>query len=73
MTRIFFFILGFIFLTTGITFIILYLNILSYEYNFLKFVKYIFSRVECNLTFLGLIIINLSIFLKGNNKYGIHL
>lgn len=73
MTRIFFFFLGFIFLTLGITFIILYLNILSYEYNFSNFVNYIFARVECYLSIIGLLIINLALFLKGDSKHGIHL
>lgn len=73
MTRIFFFLIGFLFITIGITFTILYLNILSYEYTFVKFVKFITTRVECYLIIIGLIIVNLSLFLKGAKKYGIHL
>jgi len=60
-------------MTIGITLTILYLNILSYEYNFLEFVKFIIKRVECYLTIIGLIIINLTLFLKGAKKHGIYL
>ena len=73
MTRIFLLLVGFIMLTIGITFIILYLNILSYENNSINFVKYICSRVECYSAIIGLIIINLTLFLKGDYKHGIYL
>lgn len=73
MTRIFFFLLGFILMIIGITMVILYLNILSYEYNFFEYVKFITKRWECYLFFIGLIIINLSLFFKGGKKYGIYL
>lgn len=73
MTRIFLLLVGFIMLTIGITFIILYLNILSYENNSINFVNYICSRVECYSSIIGLIIINLTLFLKGDYKHGIYL
>lgn len=73
MTRIFFFLIGFLLLISGITITILYLNILSYEYNFLEYVKFIIKRAECYLSIIGLIIINLTLFYKGGKKYGIYL
>lgn len=71
MTRIFFFILGFLLMTLGFTFIILYFNLL-YAYNFNEYVNFIITRIECYLSLVGLIILNLSLF-KGEKKYGIYL
>ncbi|MBQ9854330.1 MAG: hypothetical protein IJO57_04795 [Bacilli bacterium] len=71
MTRIFFFILGFLLMTLGFTFIILYFNLLN-TYNFNEYVNFITTRIECYLSLVGLIILNLSLF-KGEKKYGIYL
>lgn len=71
MTRIFFFILGFTLMTIGFTFIILYFNLLN-TYNFNEYVNFITTRIECYLSLVGLIILNLSLF-KGEKKYGIYL
>lgn len=68
MTRIFFFILGFIFLTLGLTFLILYLNIVTDEYNFTEYVKYIINKKTVYLVPLGILIINLSLFKKGEKN-----
>jgi len=73
MTRIFFFLFGFLLMVIGITTIILYLNILTYEYNFSEYVKFIIKRGECYLFIIGLIVINLTLFFKGGKKYGIYL
>ena len=70
MTRIFFFLLGFGLMTVGFVYIILYLNLLTIGYNFLDYVNFIIRRIECYFSLFGLIIINLSIYIKGDN-YGI--
>ena len=70
MTRIFFFLLGFGMMTIGFVYIILYLNLLTIGYNFLDYVNFISKRIECYFSLIGLIIINLSIYIKGDN-YGI--
>ena len=70
MVRIFFFLLGFGLMTMGFIYIILYLNILSMGYNFSDYVNYIFRHIECYFALIGLIIINLVIYIKGDN-YGI--
>ena len=73
MTRIFFFLLGFGLTTLGFIYLILYLNILTVGYNFSYYVKFITGRFECYLVFVGLIIMNLSLYIKGAKKYGLHI
>ena len=73
MTRIFFFLFGFGIMTVGFIYTILYLNILNIGYNFSNYVNFIIRRFECYLIVIGFIIMNLSMYIKGAKKYGIHL
>ena len=73
MLRIFFFLFGFGLMVIGFTYIILYLNLFTIGYNFLEYVNFIFSRVECYFVFVGLIILVLSMFIKGENNYELYL
>lgn len=73
MLRIFFFLFGFGLMVVGFTYVILYLNLLTVGYNFLEYVNFIFSRVECYFTFFGLIILILSMFIKGEREYELYL
>lgn len=73
MSRIFFFLFGFGLMTLGFVYIILYLNILSVGYNFSYYVNFISRRVECYFSIIGFIIVNLSIYIKGDKKYGLYL
>lgn len=73
MTRIFFFLFGFGLMTLGFVFLILYLNLLHMGYSFSNYVNFIIRRVECYYTLIGFIIINLSIYLKGDKNYGLHI
>lgn len=73
MSRIFFFLLGFGLMTIGFVYIILYLNILSIGYNFSYYVNFISRRVECYFVVIGFIILNLSIYIKGDKNYGLYL
>lgn len=59
--RFIFFIIGFIFSVIGLFFIILYLNLLKLGYSFLEFVKFIISNIYCDLFFIGIIFIILSL------------
>lgn len=68
MLRIFFFLFGFGLMVIGFTYIILYLNFLTIGYNFFEYVNFIFSRVECYFVLIGLIILILSLFIKGDAK-----
>lgn len=73
MTRIFFFLFGFGIMTIGFIYIIIYLNLLNIGYTFSNYVNFIIRRFECYFTILGLIIMNMSMYIKGDNKYGIYL
>jgi len=66
--RVFVFVLGFIFSIIGLIYDICYLNLLTLGYNFSFYVKFIFSRVECLLFFIGVFIMLFSLFLKGDNN-----
>ena len=73
MTRIFFFLFGFGIMTIGFIYTILYLNILNFVYNFSNYVNFIIIRFDCYLIVIGFILMNLSMYIKGAKKYGIHL
>ena len=68
MIRVFFFLLGFCLMVIGCSFIILYLNLTTMEYNFLEYVNFIIRRVECYFSIIGFIIMILSITLKGDYR-----
>ena len=55
--RIIIFLLGILFIVTGFTSIILYLNLLSFGYSFLEFVYFIIRSIFCDLFFIGIFII----------------
>jgi len=71
--RIFFFLFGFGLMVVGFTYVILYLNLISLGYNFFEYVNFIFSRIECYFVIIGLIILILSIFIKGEKEYELYL
>lgn len=71
--RIFFFLTGFVFLVIGLSTIILYLNLLTIGYNFQEYVNFISRRIECYLPPIGLIIMYLTINIKGAKKYELYL
>ena len=73
MLRIFFFLFGFGLMVLGFTYIILYLNLLSTTYNFLEYVQFISRRFECYLIFVGLFILILSLLIKGEKRYELHI
>ena len=68
MVRVFFFLLGFGFTVIGFSFIILYLNLTTMGYNFINYVNFISRRIECYYSIIGLIIMMLSIWIKGDRK-----
>lgn len=71
MVRVFFFLLGFGLMVIGFSFIILYLNLTTMGYNFINYVNFISRRVECYYSIIGIIIMVLSIWIKGdkNNEF----
>ena len=73
MTRIFFFLFGFGLMTLGFVYLILYLNLINTGSNFSDYVNFIIRRVECYYVIIGFIILNLSLYLKGDKKHGLYL
>lgn len=73
MTRIFFFLFGFGLMTLGFVYLILYLNLINTGYNFSDYVNFIIRRVECYYVIIGFVILNLSLYLKGDKKHGLYL
>ena len=75
MVRVFFFLLGLGFglMVIGCSFIILYLNLTTIGYNFLNYVNFISRRIECYFSIIGLIIMILSVSIKGDKKYEFYL
>lgn len=69
MRRIFFFLIGFGLTVIGFSYIILYLNLISIGYNLDEYVNFIIRRVECYFSIVGIIIMTLSIMIKGDKDY----
>ncbi len=68
-TRIFFFLVGFGLMTIGCTYIITYLNLLSFGYTFSEYLSYISTRLECYYTLIGFLIITTVIYKgEGNDQ-----
>ena len=61
------FIIGFIFMVFGLFFIILYLNLLVIGYSFFDFVYFIIRSIYCDLFFVGIILIIISLERKKKN------
>lgn len=72
MLKIFLFLLAFGFTVMGFTYIIMYLNLLNMGYELKEYLSFISRRGECIMGFVGFIIINIIIFVKGDN-YDLHL
>ncbi len=64
--RIILFFLGAIFMLIGNFSIVVYINLFSFGYTITEYLEYIFTRYECYFTFLGIVLIILSVYLKGD-------
>lgn len=73
MIRTFLFLLGFGFTVIGFMYIVAYLNLLTMGYTFMEYLMFIFKRLECLLGLVGLIIVTVTIFCKGDNDNAIHI
>lgn len=68
MTKIFIFLIGFGLTIIGLVYVILYLNLFSFGYNFLDYVNFIIRRIECLYTFIGIILMLISFNIGGKNE-----
>lgn len=64
--RILLFTLGIFISSYSLMFIIIYINLFKMGYNFIDYIKYIFTHTECLLIYIGLLMIIIS--LKKVNK-----
>ncbi len=68
MLRIVLFLVGFGLSVIGFVYIIAYLNYLSIGYSFTDYLKLIITKLECILALIGLSLINIAIFMKGDKN-----
>ena len=61
MNKIFLLLIGIILTSIGLSFIILYLNLLIINYTFLEYLLYIFTHISSLLFFIGLLLILISL------------
>ena len=66
--RIIIFLVGFGFSIIGFIYIIAYLNYLAIGYSFTEYLNFIITRIECLLALIGLILITVAIFMKGEKN-----
>ena len=71
MFRIFIFLIGFGLTTIGLVYLILYLNLFAFGYNFFDYVNFIIRRIECLNTIIGITLILISFNIGG--KYELHI
>lgn len=64
--RIILFFLGAIFMLIGNFYIAIYINLFSLGYTIIEYLEYIFTRYECYFTVVGIILIIVSVYLKGD-------
>lgn len=57
MKTLIFYILGILFITIGLFFIIININLFFIGYRFSQFVYFIIRRPECNIFFIGILIL----------------
>ena len=68
MLRLLFFLFGFGLATIGFVYIITYLNYLSIGYTFFQYINLVFTRFECLMAVIGIVIISLTILTKGDKN-----
>lgn len=66
-TRIFLFLIGFSFMVIGLTFKIIYLNLFSFGFTRIDYLKFILTRTECYLPLIGIILIICTTKRKGES------
>ena len=56
---------GIVLCSLGLTFIIIYLNLLNMGYSFIDYVHFIYRKIECLSLLIGILLIYLSLHRKG--------
>ena len=71
--RIYIFLIGFGLTVIGSVYLISYLNLMTFGYNFLEYVNFIIRRIECLNTLFGIVLMALAIYYPGGNKDELYL
>jgi len=71
--RIIFIVLGFILMTLGITYIILYINLLSFGYTIKEYLEFLFTQVEGYFLPIGILLECIFIKTKKGEQNDIHI
>ena len=58
-------VLGILFVSIGLFFCILYLNLFSFGYTFLDYVYFIIRRIECHILWIGIVLLFFVLHRKG--------
>lgn len=66
--RFLIFLFGFGLAVIGLSYIIIYLNLMSLGYNFLEYVNFIIRRIECLNFIFGILLMIISVFIGGKNN-----
>ena len=67
-TRIILFVIGFMLMVIGMSYIIVYSNLLTFGYTFKEYLEYLISSYECWYFIIGLLIIIVIIFRREKNS-----
>lgn len=59
--KLFFLFVGFTLTNIGLVYLIIYLNLFTFGYNLIDYIKFIFTRIECLSFILGVFILLLTI------------
>lgn len=73
MYRLFLFLIAFGLMVIGFTYIITYMNLMTMGYSFIEYLRFIFSRIECLFSVIGLLLVSIVIFTKGSEINDIHI
>lgn len=71
--RIYIFLIGFGLTIIGSVYLISYLNLMTFGYNFWEYVNFIIRRIECLNTFFGIVLMALAIYYPGGKKDELYL
>ena len=64
----FLFLFGFGLTVISLSYIIIYLNLLTIGYNLLEYVRFIIKRIECLNVFVGIMLMVIVFLIGGNNE-----
>ena len=73
MYRLFLFLIAFGLMVIGFTYIITYMNLMTMGYSFIEYLRFIFSRIECLFSVIGLLLVSIVIFTNGSEINDIHI